>query len=399
MKKIMNLISLMFILVLVLSTFALAKDTATLKLSFINQDPDPARPGQYVDLKVRVDNVGDGLAEDVQIRFIDSFPFSLDQTTSDISSLGALGSNQGDDSGSVVEFSVIVASDAIEGNNKARFGVTTKGQSEQMYEFNVDVKTQDSGLNIKKVNADNLVQGKPGIVEIILENPSDSLIRDVTVSLDLSSDKLPFAPSDSATNKKIKTLKSGSDALFRFSLIPFPDADARVYKIPLTISYYDSTNQLVEKSDLIGVVVGSDADVSYYVEPNYFNLGDSSGVLTFNFINKGLIDVKFLDVIVEETSDYELISGKESYIGGVDSDDFETTDFKINKLNNNAEFNFVAKATFLDANNNEYSLDMVMPVKLFSGEEENSKGGWIIAIILVLIAGFGYKYFKKRSRK
>lgn len=399
MKLNMKLLGFLLMATLFLSSFAFAVDNSALRLNFINQDPDPASPGQYVDLKVRADNVGTGDAQDVVVSFVDSFPFALDPGTDAKVSVGTVGANQKGDLAPVVEFRVRVAQDALEGVNKVKFGVSSKNQPMQTYEFNVDVKTQDSGLTIKSVRSDQLVQGEPGVVELILENPSDSALRDVTVNLDLDSDSLPFAPSDSSTTKKINLLGSGNLATFRFSLVPFPDADSKVYKVPVTITYYDSTNEFVEKSDLIGIVVGSDAKVSYYIESDDFKLGQKDGVLTLNFVNKGLIDIKFLDVIATNTRDYELMSGKEAYIGEVDSDDFETADFKIRKLNDNAEFNFVAKATFMDANNNEYEVDLELPVKLYPMEESNGNGTLIFVIVLLVVGFFGFRYYKKKNKK
>ncbi|MFW6026681.1 MAG: hypothetical protein ACOCRX_10090, partial [Candidatus Woesearchaeota archaeon] len=211
--------------------------TESLKATLINQDPDPARPGEYVDLKIRVDNIGQETAEKVQIEFLESYPFTLDEEEEKSKDLGNMGSFNEQDYGTIVEYKVRVDSKSVEGDNVAKVVLKSKNKGLKIYEFDVRVKTVDSGLIVKNVqtNPTQLIQGNEGTLEIDLENPSDSILRDVTVSLDLSDEKLPFAPIGSASTKKLSYLNPGKVSKFRFGLIPFPESESKVYRIPITI--------------------------------------------------------------------------------------------------------------------------------------------------------------------
>lgn len=400
-KNKLILVAITIMIMVVSSTITLAASgVPALKMSFINQDPDPAQPGEYVKLKFKMENEGSGLADNVKVQFNENFPFSLDPGSESIKNLGTIGGEQKDELGVVFEYRVRISAQAVEGSNKAEISFWEEGKTPQRYEFDIDVKTQDSGLAIKSVEADNLEPGKEGVITLNVENPSDSTVRDVAVSLELNAENLPFAPADSATTKRVKFLEESSISKFRFNLIPFPEADTKVYKIPIKLSYYDSTNQFVEKSDIIGVTVGAKTDLSVTVDSSEFPEGATKGTLTLNFINKGLIDVKFLDVFLEDTEDYEVISSNEAYIGNVDSDDFENADFRIMKKNGANPFDIQAKITYKDANNKDYSDDKNIEVKLYPSEVQKSNTGLYILVVIVLIVGYIiYRKIKKGKKK
>ncbi len=397
-KKII-ILGIVLILMMSFSSFVFAKDTPILKLNLINHDPDPARPGEYVDIKVRLDNEGPGFATGVKINFIEEYPFSLNPDDTSLKNIGSIGPYQKENLGVVVSYKVRISSDAVQGRNKVRISFSSDNQATQTMEFNIEVRTEDSGLNIKEVKSEILEPGKEGFVEIIVQNPSDSILREVNINLDLSSDLLPIAPADSATNKKVRYMQPNSESIFRFSLRPFPDADSKVYKIPLTITYFDASNQLVTKNDIIGIVVGSDAQVSYYVNADNFNLGATQGVISFNFINKGLTNIKFLDVVLEDTDDYEVIGSNGAYIGNVDSDDYESVDYVILKKTNVNPLNLNFKLTFKDANNKEYFEDISLELKQYSAPKSKGISAWIWIVLILIIVFFAYKKFKKNRRK
>lgn len=396
-KNILWVLTILCTLV-IMSTTVLA-NTPALQVTFLNQDPDPVGPGEYVDLKFRVDNLGSGGSENVRIIFVENYPFSLDPGVSNTKVISSIGPLQKESNGVVIDYRVRVASDATQGNNELTVEFTADGQKKQSLTFDVEVKTQDSGLAVTSVSSDTLVPGSSGLVDIVLSNPSDSTLRDVSVSLDLETDNLPLVPSDSATTKTIKFLRSAENANFKFSLIPYPDADAKVYRVPITITYYDATNQLVTEEDVIGVIIGGDVELDVYAETSDFSADSSRGTITLNFVNKGLIDIKFLDVEVKDTDDYEVVSNAKEYIGNVDSDDFENEDFTLVRTSSSNEFDVVADITYRDANNNPFMQTVTIPVKLYTAPSSGSSGGiWIL--VIVLVAGFfGYRWFKKKKGK
>ncbi|MBU2590256.1 MAG: hypothetical protein KKB39_05845, partial [Nanoarchaeota archaeon] len=89
------------------------------------------------------------------------------------------------------------------------------------------------------------------------------------------------------------------------------------------------------------------------------------------------------------------------YIGDVDSDDYETAEFRINM--GEEETKLVFELDYKDANNIAYGEKMVLPVKLYSPSELGLKTGssWVWIIVLLLIVGgyFAWKRHKKKKKQ
>ncbi len=65
--------------------------SANLKVTIIETSPYPAKIGQYLTLTVQVENVGGDKAENIDIRVVPEYPFSLDSSADAVQNIGALG--------------------------------------------------------------------------------------------------------------------------------------------------------------------------------------------------------------------------------------------------------------------------------------------------------------------
>jgi len=272
---------------------------------------------------------------------------------------------------------------------------------------------------------DKIKPGDEAVVKIKVKNMADSTLRDVTLKLDLTysdiidslsattaSDKiaafdsLPFAPIGSATEQKISSLGAGKEYEFEYNLIAFSDAESRIYKIPIELSYYDELETQYVKEDVIGLVVGTKPDLSVIVDESELYVGNKMGTVTIRFINKGFSDVKFLDVILDETEEFEILSAEEVYVGNVDSDDYETVDFEL-YLTNGAtkeEKTIVLplNVEYRDTNNNLYEEKLELEMKVLSAEKlgikTSSNGTVMLLLIIVIIVGV-VLYRRSRNNK
>ena len=128
--------------------------------------------------------------------------------------------------------------------------------------------------------------------------------------------------------------------------------------------------------------------------------------MTFNIINKGVSDAKFLTITVLPSADYEVISPNDMYLGNLDSDDYETAQFKI-KLNKIAgkSVNIPIRLEYADINNQRYVDDGQISLRVYSGSElkqisgGNGYIGWIGLIILIVAGFFYYRHRKKNLKK
>jgi len=386
---------------LVLAITVQASPNAYLSATLKNYEPQPAEPGKYVKVFVKLENSGTESAENVMIEFMPNYPFSLDPGKNTEKQIGILGSK----SFQVVEYNVKVNANAIEGTHK--FKVRYSMDSENVgnwieKELDISIQTGDAVLTIEDVKTEpsEIAQGETGKISLKISNLADSLLSDVRVKIDLTSEIMPFAPMNSPVEKDLYQMKAGESKTFEFNIIAYPNAAAGVYKIPVEIKYKDNIGTAYTKEELVGVIINSQPDIQIVVDSTTLLEETRTGTIILKIINKGLSDVKLMNLQVAETDDFELLSSTtQEYIGNLDSDDFETVEFKL-KLTTENEVSVPINLEYRDNNNKLYSQDMNVQLRIHSASElgqEKSSNIWIIAVIVVLI--IGYVIYRRRKNK
>jgi len=79
-RKYMNLMGSLFLVTLIfaMSMTPVSAGSAALRADIVQCDPNPAEIGQYVNVWIKIENIGNTRAEDVSVELITSYPFSLD---------------------------------------------------------------------------------------------------------------------------------------------------------------------------------------------------------------------------------------------------------------------------------------------------------------------------------
>ncbi len=67
-----------------------ADSAATMKVDIIDYDPFPAQIGEYVDVRVKIENIGYGRADAVSLRMEPEYPFTLDSGDNAVEFIGIL---------------------------------------------------------------------------------------------------------------------------------------------------------------------------------------------------------------------------------------------------------------------------------------------------------------------
>jgi hypothetical protein len=411
--KIMKNISILMIL-LISFNFVIAQNYengGVLDINFINQDPDPVEPGEYVDVRWKMENLGDETLENVEIEFVATYPFSVDENP--VKSYAKIDSQIKDDAGIIIKYKVRVDENAIEGSNLIKIKYRSDDSTWTTQEYDINVQTVDANLGIMSIETvpTNILPGDEFELRIKVKNLADSTINDVNMKLDLLLstittgsmtttksdilDSLPFAPTKSATEKKIRNIKQGEEVVFTYSLIAYADAEAKVYKIPIELGYYDGIGTQYAKEDIVGIIIQSKPDLRVILESSEISAQGTKGEVSVKFVNKGLTDVKLLNVMLKESDNYDIISPSEVYIGNIESDDYESADFEIYaKVNNLADLPIPVTYEYMDANNNKIVEESTLNVKLCTEgdpsctEKKNNKNAIYGLVAVLIIVGF-----------
>lgn len=400
-------------IIMILSSVSAAAATLpgkAIRVTMINQEPDPVDAGQYVTVKFRVENVGSDIAKNVVFQFVQDFPFSVDPGQNDTKELGSLVALQNSDNAATLEYTIKVDESALSGTAglKLRYNVDNSGWVE-LSSFPLRVRRYFMGLSIDSITStpDYFEPGKENQIVISLKNMADSPMRDVSVSLSLAG-TTPFAPIGSGSEKRAYSIQQGETQDFSFMILSAPDTAMGVYKIPLTITYRDESNSNHTIADVVGVVVNAKPKLDVRLDSSAITSSGSNGKVTIKIVNSGTGDVKFLNVKFSDSDEVKIISGENQYIGQLSSDDYETADITAYAEKTKASSILIPLTlTYSDAMGNNYTQSENVEIRLYSAAEERAMGlnsgkspvGIILVLAIVIIGIVIYRRRRKHSQK
>ena len=411
MKKI--LVGMLALIVLSLSVNAQAMTKISkysdVRASFVNQEPDPAEPGKYVDVRFKFENNGSDQAKDVVIELLPEYPFSLDPGKSAIKKLGALHARQLGETGVIVKYDLRVDKNAVEGENELRLRYKFDGYDWiELDNFNINIQTHDAILSVDSVTLDEaaLEPGASCGVKIGLSNKADSVLKDIKVRLELGN--LPLVPLGSTNEKSIYQIDAKGNYKLRFDLLANPEAESGVYQVPLKIAYSDELGKSYFKNSTIGIVIGGKPDLSITLDDSEIYESGKSGEIFIKIVNKGVTDIKFMNMKLMPSNKYRILSNDEVYIGNIGSDDYETANFEL-FIGGGKEkkVSLPVVLEYKDANNNDFKEAIELTLDLYSALEAKKFGlkkgnGFVgnLVIAVIVVAGlFIYRKWRKHKKK
>ena len=377
--------------------------------SLTKQEPDPVEPGKIVEASFKLDNNGT-IASNVVFEILPEYPFSLLEGESNTNFVGTLGTSQSDRQSVIVRYKLKVAQDAVDDNHKIK--VRYKSDNFDSWvtidKLAIKVQSHDAILGVEKFSTMPAVTapGEKTKLTIELKNHATSLLKDIKVSLNLNKngdEKVPFSPIGSTNEKVISYAEPQASLPVEFELLVDSDAVSKAYKVPLDLKYSDVLNKNYSKTNLITLVVGATPDLGVTLERTEVYTSGSFGSVVLRLVNKGPVDIKFLNVKVLQNENVKLLGADEAYIGKLDSDDFSTAEFKL-FVRGKDSVKIPVEVSYRDTNNNNYRESKEVELRLYSSSEaknfgigKNSSLFWIAVIAIAVLAA--YYYYRRRKHK
>ena len=372
-----------------------AVEFSDLSIRSMKYEPYPVEPGETFDLWIKVQNFGNSDATDASCTLVTTYPFSIYSGTAE-QKFGELGSQEQ----TILQYKIKVDENAVEGENEFSIKCSENGISWKTEKITISVQTRYATLNIKNVKTDPLMiaPGEKSKLLVTVENMADSSMKDITITLNL--DNLDIAPSGEIPQQKLRRINAGAISDIIFNIVALPTAEAGIYKVPISISYTDELGKAYSESSIISIEVGAKPDFYVLADSTTINTAQKTGTVSVRIVNRGIANLRYVDVELLESKDYKILSPSKFYIGEVSSDDYETADFKISAATNK-DFVLPLKISYKDASNNVYSEQIDVSFKMLSSSEAGGKGSsWFVPVLLLVIAGYvGYRFYKKRKKK
>jgi hypothetical protein len=404
MKKIIVLIVVLFLFV---SSFVLVSGVSGPEISttFVSQSPDPVEPGQIVTVKFKISNSGVETKKDAIFKILPKFPFKLYGDVAE-KNIGKIRSYSAGSDAEIVEFDLKVDEQAVEGEANIDLEVLFNGagMSYKNGEFTIDIQTHDAVLDITSITAEpaQIPPGETSKVSIQVKNLADSLLKDIKFKLDLSSDDLPLAPYQSSSERILAKLQSGYQNTLTFTIIADPEATPGLHKVPVTITYNDEKGNANSIADTLAISIGDTPKIVPFIKKSTVLQKSKEGILTLGLANAGTTDVKFVELFILPSEDYQLITTSDYiYLGDIDSDDTESEEINIYVNSGVKKLQFPIRLKYVDANNKPYQQQFNLELQLYSTSQlkkfgiiQTSMTGFYI---LILILAVGSYYFKRKK--
>lgn len=393
-----------------LAVQAVAASNPRLDASLLSYTPVPAEPGSFITVTIKIENEGDASTPNAAVEFVDNYPFTVqNEKLKRIGSLNAQGYY-------LAEYRVRIDSQAAEGTNILKIRYTPNMEDQNTWvrkdiELSINSVQKTISINDIVITPEVISPGGQAKAEFKVKNIGTSNLREVSLKLNLEGIligstyvDIPLAPIGSSVEKQIALLESGQTADFEFVLQAYPDAEAGIYKIPITLTYTDDAGTEYTRTDLYGMVINGDVDILIQVDSTTLYTCNGKGDVTISATNKGFSEIKFATILLEDTDDYDIKSlSNEVYVGNIDSDDYETAEFTVKMEKQGLdEVTLPVTLTFKDALNKEHVVHKDISLELVSATEaghKDSKAGLVIVIIAaVAVIGF-LLYRRSKSRK
>lgn len=364
----------------------------------LTMNPFPVEPENNFDLTINIRNSNTRRTiYDLRFNIQESFPFTVEGGDK-IKRLTSLAPNEQ----TLLTFRIKTDKNAIRGENELKLEFQEGGGVKYISSpINVDVKGTAIDLSIVSLVTNPSVI-TPGIeVEAVLtlKNAVPVLMKNIDINFDLSASDNPFTPIKSTTKRSITSLNKGDSKDLKFNLAVDAKAEPGVYKIPLKIDYEDEFGNEYSVDTLTGLKISTKPELKYSIETSEVYSSGSSGLVTIKIVNLGLADVKFLSLRLIESDDYDIISIPEIYLGNLESDDYETADFRIYASTRKDDLPLKVLVTYKDSFNEEYSVEETINMPLYSGYELSKFGlktnGGVGFLTYVVLAIFAYLFVRE----
>jgi len=167
-------------------------------------------------------------------------------------------------------------------------------------------------------------------------------------------------------------------------------------------AYYDQFNQFYTKDDVIALIVSSTPALNVNIEKSEL-IESKKEILSINLVNRGLSNIKLLNIEILNSNQFSLLSSKNLYIGNLDSDDSETIDLDLMPLKKNS-ITIPLLITYKDTNNQDYSIQENIEARVYSVNEAKQIGlikpnGFLRIMAFLVIMVFIYIIYRRRKRK
>lgn len=287
--------------------------------SFVNQIPYPARTGDIVELRYKIENYGSTNVNDITYQLAVQYPFLEvpgEQYTITIPTLSAY---QNQDNALIIKFKVRIANDVKESVKNIDLKEIQSPGNAAVHSFPITISTS-AFAQIIFVDKAKIDPGQETPVKFTINNIGNSPIDNIIFSWTETNNVI--LPIYSDNTKYIKHLDAGQSADLDYTIIADTNAQQGLYQLTLNLKF-DTINGTQTIQTKAGMFVGGETD--FDVAFSESSLGQTS----ISIANIGNNPAYSVTVSIPLQSNYRVSGSQSSIIGNLDKGDYTIASFQL----------------------------------------------------------------------
>src|SRR3989338_732172 len=174
------------IMLLVMLTMALnfanvaGVESPSIKVTLLNQDPNPARSGVTVEARFRIENTGGGIVENLELELTENFPFTVIDGPA-LQNLDTLYAYQTGKNYINTEYKLKIDKDTVKGQHELKVRYRYSGVEWVTVGFNIDITSKEYA-QIIYVDKAKIEPGKETEMKFTITNIGNSPLQNMIFS-------------------------------------------------------------------------------------------------------------------------------------------------------------------------------------------------------------------------
>lgn len=320
MEKKIFLISIIILCICAILTSAQTTSSGAVGVSLLNQNPDPAKAGDIVELRFKVENTGNSDVNNVKLELITDYPFTTIAGENYVNVINQLSAQQTGDNALIVKYKVRIDKNAVKGLNQIKLKVTSGGTG--VYSTNT-FDVQISSVEFAQITIDTakLDPGKETKVKFTITNTGSSPLQNVIFSWDEA--KGAILPVYSDVTKYVKFLDIGESVDLEYTVIADVNAIAGLYPLTINMKFDTDTGVSSEVNTKTGMFVGGETDFDVTFSES------TAGQTSLSVANIGNNPALSVTVRIPDQENFRVTGSTSSIIGNLDKGDYTLVSFQI----------------------------------------------------------------------
>ena len=320
------ILSLAFIMLITSNVFAIANtnsviDGLYLNVNLLNQNPDPARAGEIIELRFSIQNQGNADADNLTATIDYGYPFFEIPGEENSRIINKIFPFQSSNNAQILRYKLFVDKDTPNGIYEINLKIKKANQEiTNIYKFNISIIGKEYA-QIITINKSNIDFGIVENLDFLITNTGNSPLKNIVFSWTESTETL--LPVNSDNTKYIKFLDVGQSTTISYNVMANSNSTPGLYKLNLTLNFENENTINTTLNTIAGIFVGGKTDFDIT-----FSESDS-GIVSLSIANVGNNPAYSVNIIIPEQENYTTSGSNSSIIGNLDKGDYTISSFNI----------------------------------------------------------------------